>query len=57
MLHTKFLGNRSWFQIRILLKGFTVYVRVGHLGRVTKIMLINFHFFVHVPKSLDTKCG
>ena len=32
------------------MKGFTIYG--GHLGHVTIIMLINFHF--HVPKSLHT---
>ena len=50
MLHTKFHGNRSagsgerdfW---RVLAK----YGHGGHLGRVTSIVFINFHF--HVPNS------
>ena len=32
---------------------FSIYGHGGHLGLVTSIILINFHF--HVPKSLHTK--
>ena len=53
MLHTKFCGNR--FRSRRFLKGFTIYGRGGHLGHVTSIMLINFHFLV--PESFHTKFG
>ena len=44
MLHTKCRGNRP---------GFTIYGRGGHLGHMTSIMLINFHFLV--PESFHTK--
>ena len=49
MLHTKFRGNRGF------LKGFTIYGHGGHLGHVTSIMLINFHFLIH--ESFHTKFG
>ena len=56
MLHTKFSANRptgSGDSRRV----FTIYIYIyghgGHLGHVTSIMLINFHF--HVPKSLHKK--
>ena len=32
---------------------FTIYGHGGHLGHVTRIMLINFHFLV--PESFQTK--
>ena len=54
MLNTKFRGNRlagsteEGFQ-RI----FTIYGRVGHLGHVTRIMLLDFYFLV--PESFHTK--
>ena len=36
-----------------IFEGFvTIYGHGGHLGHVTSIMLINFHY--HVPKSLHT---
>ena len=47
MLHTKFRGNRPAGSGDFL-RG-----RGGHLGHVTSIMLINFHF--HVPESFHTK--
>ena len=53
MLHTKFRQNRSTGSGEDVLIVFTVYGRGGHLGRVTSILLINFHF--HVPSSLHTK--
>ena len=34
---------------------FTIYGRGGHLGHVTSIMLINFHFLV--PESFHTNFG
>ena len=34
---------------------FTIYGRGGHLGHVTSIVLINFHFLV--PESLHIKFG
>ena len=56
MLHTKFHGNRStgsreedfW---RVL----TIYGHGSHLGHVTSIMSINYHFLV--PESLHVKFG
>ena len=35
------------------MKVFTIYGHGGHLGRVTRIMLTNFHFLV--PESFQTK--
>ena len=55
MLHTKLHQNRSTGIREDVLKVFTIYGRDGHLGHVTSIILINFHF--HVPKSLHTKFG
>ena len=54
MLHNKFCGNRpagsgDFWSV------FTIYGYGGHLGHVTSIISINFHF--HVPKSLRTKFG
>ena len=46
MLHTKFHGNQ---------RVFTIYGHGGHLGHVTNIIPINFHFYI--PKSLHTKFG
>ena len=56
MLHTKFRENQTagsgeedfW-------RVFTIYGHGGHLGHVTSIMLINFHFLV--PESFHTKFG
>ena len=54
MLHTKFQGNRSTGTGREdFWRGFTIYRCGSHLGHVSSIMLINFHF--HIPKSLQTK--
>ena len=56
MLHTKFPGNRpAGSGEEDFRKVFTIYGLGGHLGHVTCIMLINFHFHVH--KSLHTKFG
>ena len=52
MLHTKFHGNRPAGSGEDFL---TIYGHGGHLGHVTSIILINFHF--HVSKSLHTKFG
>ena len=55
MLHTKFRENRPAGSGEEDLKGFTIYGHGGHLGHVTSIMLINFHFLV--PESFHTKFG
>ena len=56
MLHTKFHGNLpDGSREKDFLRVFTVYGRGGHLGHVTSIMLINFHFLV--PVSFHTKFG
>ena len=48
MLHTKFRGNRSDGSGKKIFEGFfTIYGHGGHLGLVTSIILIHFHF--HVP--------
>ena len=36
-----------------IFEAFTIYGHGGHLGHVTRIMLINFHFLV--PESFHTK--
>ena len=46
MLHTKFHGNRSTGSGDFR-RVFTIYGRGSHLGHVTSIMLIIYHF--HVP--------
>ena len=54
MLHTKFRGNRpAGSGEEDFLRFFTIYGRGGHLGHVTRIMFINFHFLV--PESFHTK--
>ena len=53
MLHTKFRGNWLADSGEDFLRVFTIYGRGGHLGHVTSIMLINFHFLV--PESFHTK--
>ena len=54
MLHTKFRENRSTGSgEEDFLRVFTIYGHGGHLGHVTSIMLINFHFLV--PESFHTK--
>ena len=53
MLHTKFRGNRPAGSGEDFRRVFTIYGRGGHLGHVTSIMLINFHFLV--PESFHTK--
>ena len=56
MLHTKFRGNRpAGSGEEDFLRVFTIYGRGGHLGHVTSIMLINFHFLV--SESFHTKFG
>ena len=56
MLHTKFHGNRSTgSREKDFWRVFTIYGRGGHLGHVTSIMSINFHFLV--PESLHIKFG
>ena len=53
MLHTKFRGNSPAGSGEDFLRVFTIYGRGGHLGHVTSIMLITFHFLV--PESFHTK--
>ena len=56
MLHTKFRENRpTGSGEEDFLRVFTIYGRGGHLGHVTSIMLINFHFLA--PESFHTKFG
>ena len=55
MLHTNIRGNRSIGSGEDLLRIFTIYWHCSHLGHVTSIILISFHFFV--PKILHTKFG
>ena len=56
MLHTKFSGNLpAGSGEENVLRVFTIYGHGGHLGHVTSIMLINFHFLV--PESFHTKFG
>ena len=54
MLHTKFRENRpAGSGEEDFRRVFTIYACGGHLGHVTSIMLINFHFLV--PESFHTK--
>ena len=56
MLHTKFRGKRpAGSGEEDFLRVFTIYGRGGHLGHVTSIMLINFHFLV--PEIFHIKFG
>ena len=56
MLHTKFHGNwPAGSGEEDFLRVFTIYGRGSHLGHVTRIMLINFHFLV--PESFHAKFG
>ena len=53
MLHTMFRGNRSNDSGEDFRRFFTIYGHGGHLGHVTSIMIIHFHFLL--PESLNTK--
>ena len=53
MLNSKFRGNQPAGFGEDFLRVFTIYGRGGHLGHVTSIMLINFHFL----ESFHTKFG
>ena len=58
MLHTctKIRGNwRASSGEEDFLRVFTIYRRGGHLGHVTSIMSLDFHFLV--PESFHTKFG
>ena len=55
MLHTKFRENRAAGSGEDFRRVFTIYGHGGHLGHVTRVMLINFHFLV--PESFNTKFG
>ena len=54
MLHTKFCGNLSTgFGVENFWKVFTIYGCGSHLGHVTSIMFMDFHFLV--SESFHTK--
>ena len=55
MQHSKFHENRPAGSGEDFLRVFTIYGHGGHLGHVTSIMLINFHFLL--PESFHTKFG
>ena len=56
MLNTKFRGNQpAGSGEEDFLRVFIIYGRGGHLGHVTSIMLINFHFLV--LESFHTQFG
>ena len=56
MLHTKFRENRTAGSgEEDFRRVFTIYGCGSHLGHVTSIVLINFHFLV--PESFHTKLG
>ena len=56
MLHTKFHGNRfTGSREKDFWRVFTIYGHGSHLGHVTSIMSINFHFLV--PESLHIRFG
>ena len=55
MPRTKFRGNRSAGSGEEDLWVFTIYGHGGHLGRVTSIILLYFHF--HVPNRLHKNFG
>ena len=55
MLHTKFRGNQSTGSGEDFRRVYTIDGRGGHLGHVTSIMFMDFHFLV--PGSLQTKFG
>ena len=56
MQHTKFRGNQSTgSREKDFWRVFTIYGHGGHLGNVTTIVSINFHFLV--PESLNIKFG
>ena len=55
MLHTKFHGNRPPVPEKIFCRVFTIYGRVGYLGKMTSIMSSDFHF--RLPESVHTKFG
>ena len=56
MLHTKFCGNQSTSSgEEDFWRVFTIYGHGGHLGNVTTIVSIYFHFLV--PESLHIKFG
>ena len=56
MLYNKLRGNLPALSGKEdFLRVFTIYGCGGHLGHVTSIMLINFHFLV--PESFHAKFG
>ena len=56
MLHNKFRGNwPAGSSEEDFLRVFTIYGHGSHLGHVTSIIFINFHFLV--PESFHAKFG
>ena len=56
MLHTKFQGHRSFGSgEEDFLRFFTIYGHGGHVGHVTLLICINFHF--HASISFHMKFG
>ena len=56
MLNTKFRGNRpAGSTEENFHRIFTIYGRVCHLGHLTSVMLLDFHFLV--PESFHAKFG
>ena len=56
MLYTNFVDIGPLVLQNNTLKGlFTIYACGGHIGHVTNIIFINFHF--PAPKRVDTKFG
>ena len=55
MLHTKFRGNRSTDSGKYFERFYHIHGHGSHLGHVTSIMIMHFHFLL--PESKHTKCG
>ena len=56
MLHIKFHGHRSiGFGDEDFFKVFTIYGHGGHVGHVTQLICINFHF--HSPSNFHMNFG
>ena len=55
MLHTKFRGNQPAGSGEDFSRVLTIYGHGGHLGHMTSIVSLDFHFLV--PESFHTKFG
>ena len=55
MLHTIFRLNWSTGSVKDYVGAITIYGHGDHLGHVTCIMMINFHFLVH--ESFNAEFG